>query len=354
LAEFGPDAPAARSRFRNEAKAASRLHHPHIVMLYEYGEESVGPYIVMEYVEGKSLDETLRSAPITRELTVRLMAQLLDALQHAHDQGIVHRDIKPANLVLTPQGHLKVADFGVARIEASGMTIASTAVGTPGHMSPEQYMGDQVDRRTDIFASGVLLYQLLTQRSPFGGSDANIMYETLHSDPTPPSTLGSAEVPAAYDDVVARAIAKRPEARYANARDFKRALLDAHLVEGAIKRPARAEMPRPGIALPRAAPPDAAAEAARGFEQRSEFGNDAEPSSFAPLLEANALIAKWITDEELRQTAKMLAEYVGPLAKTLTRRAATRAASRHAFNTLVAEQVDDPHDRATLLRRLTG
>ena len=157
----GPEHTAAlAARFRNEAQAAGRLSHPGIVAVYDFGDEADVAYIAMEFVEGSSLSRYI--AANTRfgdDDVLSIMGQLLDALDHAHDNGVWHRDIKPANLLLTNAGRLKVADFGIARIESIALTMVTSIVGTPGYMAPEQFIGKGVDRRADLYAAGVLLYQ---------------------------------------------------------------------------------------------------------------------------------------------------------------------------------------------------
>ncbi len=150
---------------------------------------------------------------------VRIMEDLLAGLQFSHDRGVVHRDIKPANVMLTSVGQAKIADFGIARIESSSMTQAGTVLGTPAYMSPEQFMGQVVDARTDIYSSGVLLYQLLTGERPFEGGMSAIMHKALNTEPPAPSQL-SVTAPPAFDAVVRRAMAKRPEDRFSTAKAF--------------------------------------------------------------------------------------------------------------------------------------
>src|ERR1700722_14975262 len=158
------------ARFKNEAQAAGRLSHRNIVSVYDYGESDENAYIVMEFVEGQSLKQCLDAGqrfPLAE--TVRIMEHLLAGLQYSHDQGVMHRDIKPGNVILAKDGQVKLADFGIARIESSAMTMIGTVLGTPAYMSPEQLMGQPTDRRTDIYSAGVLLYQLLTGVRPFEG-----------------------------------------------------------------------------------------------------------------------------------------------------------------------------------------
>ncbi|MBO1326511.1 protein kinase [Acetobacter sp. TBRC 12305] len=214
-------------RFRREAKAAGRLQHPNIVGVFDYGETDDIAYIVMEYVDGTTLKQVLDNGErYGVDEVVRLMDALLAGLQFSHDRGVVHRDIKPANVMLTAAGAIKIADFGIARIESSSFTQAGTILGTPAYMSPEQFMGQRVDARTDIYSTGVMLYQILTGDKPFDGGLTAIMHKVLNSEPLPPSALSVAVTPA-LDHVVLTAMAKQPEKRYASASAFAAALRNA-------------------------------------------------------------------------------------------------------------------------------
>ena len=227
-----PDATDAEAqdelaRFKREAQAAGRLSHPNIVGVFDYGETDQIAYIVMEFVDGDSLKSLLdKQERFAVPETVRVMEELLAGLQFSHERGVVHRDIKPANVMMTRDGRVKIADFGIARIESSSMTQAGTVLGTPAYMSPEQFMGQTVDARTDIYSSGVLLYQLLTGERPFEGSMSAIMHKALNTEPPRPSDL-SVTAPPAFDAVVRRAMARRPEERFATAADFAQALRQA-------------------------------------------------------------------------------------------------------------------------------
>ena len=178
------------ARFKNEARAAGRLLHPNIVSVYEYGEDDANAFIVMEYVEGTGLREFLnRGASFDVPQITAIMTQLLLALDFAHERGVVHRDIKPANLILTASGTLKVADFGIARIDTSSLTTMGMVMGTPSYMSPEQCQGQPVDRRSDIFSAGVVFYELIAGEKPFSGAIETIAYKICHEDPRPPSSV---------------------------------------------------------------------------------------------------------------------------------------------------------------------
>ena len=151
------------------------------------------------------------------------MGELLAALDYSHRHGVVHRDIKPANMMILADGTVKVADFGIARIEQSNLTQTGMILGTPSYMSPEQFMGQTVDGRSDLFSAGVILYELLTGEKPFSGSATTIMHKVLQENPLPPSTL-NVQVPRPFDGVVKKALAKRPDERFQTAREFAEAI----------------------------------------------------------------------------------------------------------------------------------
>jgi hypothetical protein len=253
-----------RTRFRREAQAAGRLSHPHIVGVYEYndGDAAAGgnrsfPYIVMERVAGRTLKSMFdEHAHFGLDDTVRLMRQLLAALQHAHERGVVHRDIKPSNLMVLEPGPLmsiKVTDFGIARLDSSDLTLTGTTLGTASHMSPEQFMGQPVDGRTDLYAAGVILYQFVTGELPFTGSPSTIMQKVLNQEALAPSLLNPT-LPPVWDGVLRKAMAKKPADRFASAADFAAAIRAASLgvdAEATVDRPvqALADRTRSGRAL---------------------------------------------------------------------------------------------------------
>jgi len=216
-------------RFMREAQAVARLNHPHIVQVYDFGEEKDVAYIVMEFIKGKEL-KNFFDANERFELkeVVRIMCELLDALDFAHEGGIVHRDIKPANVMLDGQARVKLADFGVARVSddrsAAEKTQAGTMVGTPAYMSPEQITGGNVDRRSDIFSAGIILYQFLTGEKPFTGSGAwTIAKKIIQDHPPVPSSINNT-ISLLFDNVVNKALSKTMEGRYQTAKEFGAAL----------------------------------------------------------------------------------------------------------------------------------
>src|SRR5262245_6146912 len=225
------DRPADKmfARFRNEAQAAGRLSHPGIVAVHDYGEDAAVAYIAMEYVEGNSLREYfLRGIRFEERDAVSIMCQLLEALAPAHEHRVWHRDIKPANLIVMMNGRVKVADFGIASIGPSDLTQTGTMLGSPGYMAPEQYAAAAVDHRADLFAAGVVFYQLLTNTRPFVGTAEQIAYAVCHSEAPKPSVVDPQRAWERYDAIFAKALAKKPEHRYRSAEDFRAAILDAH------------------------------------------------------------------------------------------------------------------------------
>lgn len=214
-------------RFRSEARAAGRLSHAKIISIYEYGENEDMAYIVMELVRGKELTEYFdHGKRMSLNEGLRIVMQLLDALDYLHAHGIVHRDIKPANIMITTDGEVKIADFGIAKIDSSGHTQVGVVLGTPTYMAPEQFMGHDVDHRADLYAAGVILYLILTGERPFVGSVIAIMHQAVHREATPPSQLNP-DVSAQLDAIVTKAMAKRPEDRFQSAKKFLRALKTA-------------------------------------------------------------------------------------------------------------------------------
>lgn len=206
----------ARARFQREATAASALDHPNICTIYEMGESDVGdPYIAMAYVRGESLRDRIARGPLPLSDAVDIAVQAARGLAHAHEHGIVHRDVKPANLIVTPEGQVEIVDFGLAKGRgAPTLTRAGVTPGTVAYMSPEQILGEAVDHRTDIWALGVVLYEMITGQPPFRGEDDRARtYAILNQDPEPLTAL-RAGVPLALEPVLAKALARDPERRY--------------------------------------------------------------------------------------------------------------------------------------------
>jgi tRNA A-37 threonylcarbamoyl transferase component Bud32 len=263
-----------RARFLQEARAAAALSHPGAATIYRIGEEDGSPYIAMEWLEGKTLEEVMSlEGKLPPERALPLIIDLLGTLDNAHRNGVVHRDIKPANLVLLPDGRLKVTDFGIARLRGSDLvkTQAGFVMATPRFASPEQLRGEEVDGRSDLFSTGILLFHLLTGRFPFAGTDfLQVASSVFRDEPTPLRALEPSLSPA-LEGVLERTLAKDREARYPTAAEMARALSEtlaataaATLISSAPPKPAASTILRN---LPPEAP-QAAAAAARSWPAR--------------------------------------------------------------------------------------
>ncbi len=209
-------------RFYQEAKAAGRLNHPNIVTIYDVGKSEDIAYIAMEFLQGRELRDIMNDGgllPVDHVLDI--VAQVASGLSYAHEHDIIHRDVKPSNIMVIRDGHVKITDFGIARMASSAVrTQTGMVLGSPKYMSPEQVMGKEIDQRSDIFSLGVMLYEMLTGQAPFNGDNVNaIMYQTLNAAPSAPSSLNST-VPEMLNFIVAKALAKGLDDRYQNAKDF--------------------------------------------------------------------------------------------------------------------------------------
>jgi serine/threonine-protein kinase len=322
------------ARFKNEARAVGRLSHPGIVAIYEYGEDDDTAYIAMEYVEGRTLSQILHGTPRPPECDIlTLMDQLLAALDCAHRHGVWHRDIKPANLLVTNSGQLKITDFGIARIESVVLTQITSTIGTPGYMAPEQYIGDSVDHRIDVFAAGAILYGMLTGRPPFQGSPESVMYKVVHDHPLPPSQVPDTGRPEFYDPIVARALAKKPEQRYQSVAEFRAALarrdLSAEPDTGEttviVVRDQSPPAPPVGVLDPPSGVPHSGGTPLPGWDPAT-----------------------------LHQVELALASFVGPMAKVLVRKAAREHGDVNGLKASLCEHLASESDRQRFMARFAA
>ena len=328
----------AAARFRNEAQAAGRLAHPGIVAVYDFGHADDIAFIAMEFVEGHTLAHYLISKVRFTDVDIPgVMSQVLDALDHAHEAGVVHRDIKPANLMVLSGMKIKVMDFGVARIQSSSLTQVGTVVGTPTHISPEQLLGLPADGRSDLWAAGVILYELLTGRGPFvAETPVAVMHNVLHADPAPLSAIVPS-MPAVFDAVMARALAKKPDERFQTARDFASALVAAFVkskpVAGAAQQADGSAEPSPAAA---GVLNDDGAGAAGAASGKTMPGS--QPLTLPP--------------EMLAEIESSLVRSIGPLAKVLVRKSVLHARSVEEFNSELAENIPEGIERSDFLKRI--
>ncbi|MGZ5423645.1 MAG: serine/threonine protein kinase [Candidatus Aminicenantales bacterium] len=237
--DTSPDGPVKEemlNRVIREAKAAGHLTHPNIITIYDVIRERDLTFIVMQYVDGQSLQALIESGKsFSPQEVLAIVKPVAEALDYAHGNGIVHRDIKPANILIDTVGKPFLADFGVARMEASTMTGPGTTIGTLSYMSPEQVMGKTADGRADIFALGVILFELLTGQKPFPGDNlSTIVYKIVHDEPRPVTEVNP-DLPAGYESIIRRALAKQPEDRYQTCRELVRDLEDPDNLSAASK-----------------------------------------------------------------------------------------------------------------------
>lgn len=282
---------SARERFQREARAVARLQHRNIVTIHELGEVDGTPYIVMELLGGQDLDQVLKSnTPLSLGQKLDIVAQLCEALAYAHDQGIVHRDVKPGNVRLLEDGTVKILDFGIARFTASSLTQSGTVMGTPSYMAPEQIMGQPVDGRADLFSAGVLLYELLAGHRPFqGDSPTAVAYQIMHTD-APALRAALPDLPDALNEIVARALQKNPNDRYARAQEMASDLQTVRMMLDLPLRPTddRMPTPRPEVVtqlfatMPRAEGSGPSISNVRMRQSAAEVAADAAPAGPAP------------------------------------------------------------------------
>ena len=268
--------PGLAERFRSEAIVLARLQHPCIAALYGLEKRGDEYVMVMEFVDGQTLDDRLANeGALSWPEATRITRAVLDALDHAHESGVIHRDIKPANVMITRAGRVKVMDFGIARlVGAQRQTRTGVAVGTPSYMSPEQLLGQEVDGRADVYAVGTLLYELTTGHLPFEvEGDYLRMIAQLQQVPALPGTH-NATLPAGLDLIVARALQKEPDDRYATSGDFRDALEDLEREHGVLRpygTPASGNAPVFGGPMPRTSGivPAVSSNAVPGFKPNS-------------------------------------------------------------------------------------
>jgi serine/threonine protein kinase len=245
LALSGPQADEFRERFYREARAAGGLSHPGIVTIFDVGEQDGVPYLVMEFIEGQTLAEAAKNGQrFTFERVCEIGQQVAEALAYAHKHGVIHRDIKPANILMASQEKYgverpKITDFGVAKLGAAQLTSTGQILGSPAFMPPEQFTGAPIDGRSDLFSLGVILYWMATGEYAFTGESVTaVSYKVVNTEPVPPRKLNPA-VPAGFDQIILKCLAKSPSERYVTGEDLARDLADLRTgrLPGALQAP---------------------------------------------------------------------------------------------------------------------
>jgi eukaryotic-like serine/threonine-protein kinase len=307
------------ARFRHEAQAAGRCTHPNIVTIYDFATYEGNPFLAMEFVDGVTLKQICQpGARLAPADAVLIVSQMLDALRAAHEMGVVHRDIKPANIMLVGGRQVKVTDFGISRLESSELTQEGAAIGTPSYMSPEQCRGTTVDQRSDLFSTGVVLYELLSGERPFTGRNFAEVTRSVLNDAPRDLTAGEVAISPALQAVITRALAKAPAARFATAAEMA-ASLRATLQTGAAADGDDRTVVAPRIATPAI---QVGRELGSGIGSMGGF------------------------DRELLGTLeRRLAHYVGPIARLLVQNAARDTDNIESLCATLAGNIERPGDR---------
>ena len=306
-------------RFRREARAAGRRFHPNIVAILDFGDDNGVPFLAMEYVDGRSLDVVIKtSSPLEPSRSVTMISQVLSALGFAHQNGIIHRDVKPSNILVLSNNDIKVADFGIARIDASEFTIVGDLLGTPAYMAPEQFSGAPIDERTDLFAAGVIFYEMLTGVKPFRGKSVTEIMSLMET--RGPEDIGAFNpaVPDQLRQVIAKALAFDPSSRFSDAGAFAKAIAD-------------------------------------GFPNRTGQLAEAAPASFVqttsiPAAGEISLVDASPGPENLARIERELATFIGPVASIAVKRATTQTHNIEVLYDLLAMYIDNQRDRAEFLK----
>ncbi len=319
------------ARFQREARTAGRCAHSNIVAIYDFAVHEGNPYLAMEYVEASNLGQVLaRSGPLPQAQAVAIAGQVLDALACAHGLGIVHRDVKPANILLLANGTVKMTDFGIARFDNSNMTQAESVIGTPSYMSPEQCRGEPVDGRSDLFSTGVVLYEMLSGERPFPGRNFVEIAHRLLSEPPADLRGKIAGVSPALIQAIERALAKRPADRFASAADMATAIAAALHQTAPDAEPMQDDRTVVRPWAPASPPP-------------------ASPGPAAP-----APPGPGFAEATLSKIERHLAQHVGPIAHHLVQDAVRHAGTLDELYDSLEQRIDRPEERTQFRKAIRG
>jgi serine/threonine protein kinase len=383
-------------RFRREAQAAGRCVHPNIVAVYDFGLHDGNPFFAMEFVDGSSLKEALeRGRSFGPAEAVPVILQVLDALAAAHKMGVVHRDIKPANILLVGGSLAKVTDFGISRIDRSELTDVGMMIGTPSYMSPEQCRGLPIDARSDLFSTGIVLYELLAGERPFAAPEPAAVVQRLLNEAPPDIDAINSAVSPALKSVLDRALAKAPAERYASASDMAAALRalpsagssDTVLLDRTLIRPQARGSPATeasgGIdasgrldsatlatierllaahigpiarvvlksAISAGGTAEALADLLAANISRPEARGRFRSAALAALRRATSARAAALPPEERERAQKELTRYLGPIARVLVKRRAAEARSVTELWQLLSRDIERDDERRDFLNR---
>jgi len=301
--------------------------------------------LVMERLDGGTVWSKFTSTGMSHEASCSAAIATCEGLHYAHQKGVLHRDVKPENVMIRDDGRIKLTDFGIARLESADRTRTNVIMGTPGYIAPELYLGGQVDHRLDIFAAGVLFYQLLARKSPFRGGPEAIMHDVCYHDPEPASKADPNHRWPQYDEIVSRAIAKAPAERFQSAGEFRSAILDAYAQPVAntiseatiVTHRSRSTFADPG--------PGSGAGGAVPSSPSPKTFTVSSPSAPPPTGWSGVVLAGVEVE---------IAKYVGPVAKVLVRRAAKEYKDLESLVGSLMPAIDDPKERSAFARAVLG
>ena len=341
--------PESTERFAREIRVLASLSHPNIAGLHTAFRQGEHLLMVMEFVEGETLDARLRRSGLNLSQSIDYISQVLSALTYAHAQGVIHRDIKPSNIMLTASNRVKLLDFGLALDSFHpGLTAPGWVMGSLHYMSPEQVMAKKVDARSDLYSLGATLYESLTGKVPIDGeSQYTIMTGHLHQQPTAPSVVNT-NIPGKLSDIVLKALAKNPDDRFQSAEDFLAALRNAELDTTQLLQFVAAKGPHSSPAVPVVASGVAASGVSTPSQSKASSPSK-QVASAPPVSRATPTASTAYSPETLDRITRKLAAYIGPIAKIVVQRAASRHSNLQDLYKTLSEEIESAKDRKEFL-----